>query len=187
MAQKHLPDLETARRIAAGDAETTEIFVLTHYTSLCRFMRHLTRQIEDAEDLTQQAFIKAKQQIASYHGRASLRTWLYRVALHEYTHWKRKQRRTHSLDLAPAHHEAGYEACLEAEALLNALAQLPETHRTVFLLFEVQDLSVEEVASVLGLPQGTVKSRLFNARQKLSQILDGRQENEIESKPILEA
>jgi len=187
MAQIHQTDLDTARRIADGDARVTESFVVAHYASLYRFMRHLTRHVEDAEDLTQLAFIKAKQQIASYRGKASLRTWLYRVALFEYTHWKRKHRRLLSLDAAPARPEPGYDACLEAEALLDALQRLPDDLRETFLLHEVQELSVEETANVLNVPAGTVKSRLFNARRKLCSVLNGRQEEEIEAKPALES
>lgn len=187
MAHNHVTDLETARRIASGDAWATENFVITHYASVCRFLRHLTRHAEDSEDLTQQAFIKAKQQIASYRGKASLRTWLFRIALHEYTHWKRKHRRTHSLDLAPARVEPAYEACIETVALLNALEKLPDGLKETFLLSEVQELSIEETAAVLGVPQGTVKSRMFAARKKLCFLLEGRQEDEIEARPILES
>jgi len=187
MAPKHATDIETARNIANGDAEVTESFVLSHYASLYRFMRQLTGHREDAEDLTQQAFIKAKQQIASYRGKASLRTWLYRVAFHEYTHWKRSRRRTQSLESAPPRVEPAYEACLDAEALLNALRRLPDPLQEAFLLFEVQELTLEETANVLRVPKGTVKSRLHNARRKLHLMLDGRQENEIEPKPVLES
>ena len=187
MAPQHAIDIEIARKIAHDDAGVTESFVLAHYASLYRFMRQLTGHREDAEDLTQQAFIKAKQQIASYSGKASLRTWLYRVAFHEYTHWKRRRRRTQSLESAPPLVEPAYEACLEAEALLNALRRLPDPLQEAFLLFEVQDLTLEETAKVLRVPKGTVKSRLHNARRKLHQMLDRRQENEIEAKPIMES
>ncbi|HVT11007.1 MAG TPA: RNA polymerase sigma factor [Fimbriimonadaceae bacterium] len=187
MAPNHAIDLETARRIASGDAWATESFVVTHYAAVCRFMRHLTGHAEDSEDLTQQAFIKAKQQIASYRGKASLRTWLFRIALHEYTHWKRRRRRTHGLEAAPARIEPAYEACVEAIALFEALEKLPEALKETFLLAEVQEMSIEETAAVLGVPQGTVKSRLFAARKKLCFLLEGRQENEIEAKPVLES
>jgi RNA polymerase sigma-70 factor (ECF subfamily) len=187
MPHHYTADLETARQIADGNARVTESFVLAHYASVRRFMRHLSRHEEDAEDLTQQAFIKAKQQIASYRGSASLRTWLFRIALHEYTHWKRRQRRTTSLDLVPAQAEPGYETCVETVALMTALAKLPEGLQAAFLLYEVQELSIEETAKVLGVPQGTVKSRLAAARKKLCQLMDGRQEDEIEARPILES
>lgn len=187
MAQNHVTDLDTARRIAAGDARVTEGFVLSHYASLFRFLKHLTRHREDAEDLTQQAFIKAKQQIDSYRGKASLRTWLYRIALHEYTHWKRARRKTGSLDLVPARVDPAYEACVETVALLDALEKLPGALKETFLLHEVQEMSVEETANVLGVPQGTVKSRLSSARKKLCSLMEGRQEEEIEARPVLES
>lgn len=187
MALKHVTDLVTARRIAANDAEVIESFVRLHYAPLCRFMRHLTKHREDAEDLTQQAFIKAKQHIASYRGNATLRTWLYRIALHEYTHWRRKRRWTQSLETVAPRREPAYDAVVESEALLAALSKLPESHKTAFLLHEVHELSIEETASILGLPQGTVKSRLFHAKRRLITLLNGRQENEIEAKPIYES
>ncbi|HTQ11356.1 MAG TPA: RNA polymerase sigma factor [Fimbriimonadaceae bacterium] len=187
MAPHHVTDLETARRIADGDAWATESFVLAHYASVFRFLRHLTRHREEAEDLTQQAFIKAKLQIASYRAKASLRTWLFRIALHEYTHWRRRRRRLVGLDQAPARVEPAYDACIETEALLDALERLPDRAREAFLLFEIQELSIEETARVLGVPQGTVKSRLANARRRLSALLDGRQEDAIESKAVLES
>jgi RNA polymerase sigma-70 factor (ECF subfamily) len=187
MATNFANDLETARRIADGDARVTESFVVAHYAPIRRFLRHLTRHEEDAEDLTQQAFIKAKQQIASYRGSASLRTWLFRIALHEYTHWKRRRRRLVSLDLVPAQPEPGYESCVETIALMTALAQIPERLQQAFLLYEVQELSIEETARVLGVPQGTVKSRLAAARTKLGNLLEGRMENEYETRPVLES
>ena len=79
-----LNDRERASRIQIGDAESIRGFVEEHYSSVLRFMRHLTRSTEDAEDLTQQAFIKARESIAGFRGNSSLRTWLHRVAFHEY-------------------------------------------------------------------------------------------------------
>lgn len=180
-------DLELARRIADGDAEAIQSFVGRYYHSVYRFMRHLTRHVEDAEDLTQQAFVKARQEIASYRGKASLRTWLHRVALHEYTHWKRRQRKTAALDLAAPHIETGYEDCLEGIVLAEALQRLSEPLRVAFVLFEIDELSLEEVSKVLRLPKGTVKSRLFKARRKLCELMLGRQEDELEREHALES
>jgi RNA polymerase sigma-70 factor (ECF subfamily) len=180
-------DLDLAKRIADGDAEAIQSFVARYYHSVYRFMRHLTRHVEDAEDLTQQAFVKARQEIASYRGKASLRTWLHRVALHEYTHWKRRQRKTAALDIATPHNESGYDECLEGIVLAEALQKLSEPLRVAFILFEIDQLSLEEVAGVLRLPKGTVKSRLFKARKKLSELMLGRQEEEREREHALES
>ncbi len=166
-------DLETARKIADGDPQTMESFVHEHYAFVLRFMRHLTRRIEDAEDLTQQTFLKVRCQVGSFKGQSSLRTWLHRVAFHEYTHWKRRQRKTEHLSPTLARHEPGFAACLDAANLLDALHQLPAKHREAFLLHEVQELSLQDVAKVLGKPVGTVKSRLFHARKLLRDALEG--------------
>lgn len=180
-------DLETAKKIADGDPQTMEAFVQTHYAFVLRFMRHLTRRIEDAEDLTQQAFLTARQQAGSFKGNSSLRTWLHRVAFHEYTHWKRRQRKTERLSPTLASHDPGFAACLDAANLLDALHRLPASHRETFLLHEVQELPLQDVAKVLGKPVGTVKSRLFQARKLLRAELEGEQERKINGEPALEA
>ncbi|HTQ10725.1 MAG TPA: sigma-70 family RNA polymerase sigma factor [Fimbriimonadaceae bacterium] len=171
-----MTDKERARLIQNEDVETIRTFVEDHYSSVLRFMRHLTRSIEDAEDLTQQAFIQARENIASYRGGSSLRTWLFRVAYHEYTHWRRRRRRWLRLtgwEIAP---EPGYRACVEGAALLEALHVLPAPMREAFLLFEVQEMSLEEVAEVMRVPVGTVKSRLHHARTRLRTYLQEQEE-----------
>lgn len=171
-----MTDKERASQILAGDAESLRSFVDDHYSSVLRFMRHLTRSIEDAEDLTQQAFIRARENIASYRGSSSLRTWLHRVAFHEYTHWRRRHRpllRLTQSEIAP---ESGFRACIEGAALLDALHRLPDAMREAFLLFEVQELSLEEVATVMRVPVGTVKSRLHHAKLRLRTLLQEQEE-----------
>lgn len=182
-----MTDLETAKKIAEGDPETMEAFVQLHYSSVLRFMRHLTRRTEDAEDLTQQAFIAARTRAHSFRGQASLRTWLHRVAFHEYTHWKRKQRRTETLSPSIAAREPGFDTCVEAAILLDALHKLPDRHREAFLLHEVQELSVVEVAKVMGTPTGTIKSRLNTARRLLRAELEREHDEKISGKTAYES
>ena len=183
---KRVKDRDIARLIASEDASATEDFVRSHYQSVYRFMRHLTRQVEDSEDLTQQAFIRAKERIATYRGNASLRTWLHRVAFHEYTHWKRSHRKTGRLELTTPYWETGYDVCVESAVLDEALGHLPEHQRTAFLLFEVQDLSIAEAAHVLRIPQATFKSRLFKARKQLCSLMTERKETTLETRNALE-
>lgn len=185
-AKPNVNDLDTARKIAAGDPDTMEAFVREHYAPVLRLMRHLTRRIEDAEDLTQQAFLTARRQAGTFKGHSSLRTWLHRVAFHEYTHWKRRQRKTERLSATLAAHEPGFAACLEAAELLDALHRLPAHHRETFLLHEVQELSLQDVAKVLGKPIGTVKSRLFHARRQLRAALEGGHEEDYHGEPALD-
>ncbi|MEQ1822717.1 MAG: RNA polymerase sigma factor [Fimbriimonadaceae bacterium] len=183
----NVKDLETASKIANGNAEAMEAFVQEHYASVLRFMRHLTRNLDDAEDLTQQAFINAKRKANSFRGHSSLKTWLHRIAFYEYTHWKRVQRRTERLSLHHAVREPGFETCLEAASLLDALATLSNRHRETFLLHEVQELSVQEVAKVMGTPVGTVKSRLNKARRLLRIELERENEETLIGKTVYES
>jgi RNA polymerase sigma-70 factor (ECF subfamily) len=136
-----------------------------------RLLCHLTGSRDHAEDLAQQTFLKAWQALASFRGEASLTTWLHRIAYHEYTHWLRARRETVPLDAA-THVASPTDAyALEALQLRHALAQLSPGHRDAFLLFHVQGLSIPEVATVLDIPAGTVKSRLYHARQRLRELL----------------
>lgn len=162
-----MSDLEIARQIAEGDSDAAERFVRTHYPFVFRLMRHLTRSREDAEDLTQQAFVTVREKIAYYRGGASLKTWLHRVAFNEYAQWKRNRRHTVPLMTDHGSDEPGFGACIVGESLLSALAALPDKLRETFILHEVDELPVADVAQVLRVPAGTVKARLFYARKRL--------------------
>jgi RNA polymerase sigma-70 factor (ECF subfamily) len=159
------------RRILGGDKAAGERFIAEHYFRIYRLLRHLTGGVENVEDLTQQTFVKAWQALGTFRGESSLATWLYRIAYHEYTHWLRARREHASLTDAadvPDQHAAH---ALEAVLVRRALAQLSPEHRATFILYHVQGLSVSEVAAVLEVPRGTVKSRLFIARQRLRELL----------------
>ena len=161
--------------MVTGDKAAGEEFVRRYYARIERLLRCLTGSPDTARDLTQQTFVKAWQALPGFKFEASLQTWLHRIAYHEYTHWLRDRR-----DHAPL--EAAYDMPdLSANLLVNdwgmtllpnALAQLSEELRDTFLLFYVQELSVPEVANVMNVPRGTVKSRLFTARQKLRGLLE---------------
>ena len=174
-------DLETAKSIAAGDADAAERFVRDYYASVFRLMRHLTGHREDADDLTQQAFVVARGKIATYRGGASLKTWLHRVAFNEYAQWKRRRKRVLPLTSDRASEDPGYGSCILGQSLLEALGALPDKLREAVVLHEIEDLPVDEVANILRVPAGTVKARLFHARRKLRDLLDDEAEvNRIE-------
>ncbi len=155
------------KKILRGDRTAAERLVTTHYSRIYRLLRCLTGSVEAAEDLTQQTFVRAWQALANYQGRASFATWLHRIAYHEYTHWLRA-RRDH-LPLEEAADIADVKAAYGLDSIIvsRALMHLPAEHREVFLLYYMQQLSVGEIAEVLDLPAGTVKSRLFNARRQM--------------------
>ncbi len=163
-------DMDLAKTVADGDRVAMASLVEQHYDPVFRFLRNLTRSQEDAEDLTQQVFVKAQTRIKSYRGGSSLRTWLHQIAFHEFTRWRRRRRLTSLVGIERTGQEPGYSQVDEAAWLLDALDRLNPALKEAFLLHEVQELSVEEVATVTGSPIGTVKSRLHHARSMLQKL-----------------
>lgn len=168
-------DMRRVRRMLAGDHRTAERWVVSEYPVVFRLLRSLTGSREWAEDLAQQTFVEAWQGLARYRGEASLRTWLLRVAYHQYTHWLRERREVVSASELSEDFDPTAAAGLASVMLEHALRQLPEEQRQVFLLFYVQQMSVQEIAELLDIPDGTVKSRLFAARKALREILSDTQ------------
>lgn len=166
-----MTDLELAAKIAAADPEALETLVREHHAPVFRFLRQLTRRTEDAEDLAQQTLVRVTQRADRFDGRASLRTWIHRIAYREYLNWRRRQRWNVSLLLAPPQLDAQHGAVLDAEWLRALLSRLPEPQRVAFVLANVQELSLEEIAAITRVPVGTVKSRLFHARKQLQELL----------------
>lgn len=166
-----MTELQLAQKIAKGDGEAAEAFVREHYPAVLRFSFRLCGRKEEAEDIAQDTFVAARQKIGSFKGRSSLRTWIHTIALNEYRQWRRRQRPLGLLDhdgaaadLAIAQFETGH-------VLAEALKRLPEKQREAFVLFEVEQLSMNEVAMILDVPLGTAKARAHYARQSLREIL----------------
>lgn len=160
-------------RLRRRDADALAQWVDEYQNDLYRFLRQLTRHVETAEDLTQQTFVKALGSIGSFEGRCSMRTWLHRIAFREYAAWRRRHRILAPLNPNWAVKDRDLDDVTDHEGLLDALAKLPPAYREAFLLFEVQELTIEEIAEVTGDPIGTIKSRLHHARQKLRTLLSG--------------
>ncbi len=179
--QDTMNDVETAMRIASGDVEATEKFVRENYAFVYRSLRHLTRHREDAEDLTQQAFIKARVGIESFRGNSELKTWLLRIAFNEYAQWKRRSRHSVMLPTDQSAEDPGYGAFVTGDSLLSALATLPDKQREAIVLHEIEGLSVVQIAKITRSPAGTIKARLFYARRRLRALLeDGTEVKRIE-------
>ncbi len=168
---RHWKDKWLVQRILSGDKAAGEQFVIEHYEAIFRFLRNLTGNKEDAEDLTQQTFLRAWEALPNFRGDSSLSTWLHSIAYREYTHWLRSQREFVPLDEIVDMPDEQANQNLEAVLLRWAIYHLDPEHREVFVLYYVQGFSVKEIAKIIGVPAGTVKSRLFFARQKLKELL----------------
>jgi RNA polymerase sigma-70 factor (ECF subfamily) len=149
-----------------------------------RLVLRLVRDADEAEDVTQEVFVKAFYRISSYKGDAAFYTWLYRVAVNAATDWRKRWRRRKGLSLedSPTGPEGIGDESPRPERLAHgrelgvrleqALERLPENYRAILVLREYEGLSYEEMGRVLRLPKGTVESRLFRARERLKEMLD---------------
>jgi RNA polymerase sigma-70 factor (ECF subfamily) len=168
-------------RFQAGDASAFEVLVRRHRTPVFSFLLRLTGDRARAEDLCQEAFLKAVRAAADWAPRARFQTWLYAIARNQAVDEARRQafRRADPLDGAPAAAMASdgpspdrsAESSLLRPKLEAALAALPEEQREVFLLREYAGLRFHEIASVTGVPENTVKSRMRYALEGLRQRL----------------
>ena len=165
-----MEDPEFIERLRQRERDAMEALVVRHHADVYRFLRHLTRHRQEAEDLAQATLLRALDRIDAYAGTGSLRSWLLGVAYREFTGWRRRRLWLPILGDRPAPGDA-FNDLAEAEALLAAIARLPDSLRATFLLFHVEEVPLAEVALTLAIPEGTVKSRLHAARARLRQTL----------------
>lgn len=185
-------DVELVRRAQAVDLTAFEELVSRHEQRVYTLARRIVGQEQDAEDVTQQAFLSALEHLSSFRGEASFATWLTRITTHAALKIIRKRQGlpTVSLEVATEEDEtygsvphpeyiadwrespAELATRSETQRLIDeALAQLDEKHRLVFLLRDVEGLSVKETAEALQLSEANVKVRLLRARLQLREQL----------------
>ncbi len=149
-----------------------EILYELHGPRMKSLAFHLLQSRADAEDAVQEAFLKVYKAMKGFEGQSSLSTWIYRILINCcYDAMRKKQR----LAEKPAAKEGTTEDKLPLKmALEQALAQLNERQRMVFLMFEVEGLKHSEIAGILEAPEGTCRSWLFEAKRELKRMLMGR-------------
>ncbi len=175
-------------RAQLGNLEAYDDLVRRYQERIYATIYHMTANHEDANDLAQETFIKAFQAIKSFKGGSSFYTWLYRIAINKTINFlKQRKNRTHmslnDMDLN-AEHDPDLVALVsektprrevnlaELQEKLNAgMQELSEAHRLVVTLHDVQGLPHEEIAKIMNCNVGTVRSRLFYARQQLQAYL----------------
>ena len=177
-------EMDLVRRAQKGDLEAYDELIKRYQERIYATVYHMTSNHEDANDLAQDAFIKAFQALKSFKGGSTFYTWLYRIAVNKTINFlKQRKNRLHmSLndvdfntennpdlvalisDKTPRR-EAGLKEL--SEKLNEALLKLSEQHRLVMVLHDVQGQSHEEIAEIMNCNIGTVRSRLFYARQQM--------------------
>lgn len=181
-------DTELAQRAASGDAGAFEVIMRRHNRLLFRTARSILRSDAEAEDALQDAYLRAWRAMRSFRADARLSTWLVRIVINEAL-GRVRQRHGHviPLDAAMNSTEPETQASLTADpdwqperiamrAELRRLMEaridlLPDAFRSVFMLRAVEEMTVEEVAQALGIPEATVRTRFFRARGLLREGL----------------
>jgi RNA polymerase sigma-70 factor (ECF subfamily) len=175
-------DGELVERARRGDATAYEVLVERYTETAFRTAWMVTRSAADAEDAAQDAFVKAFRALGRFRAGAPFRPWLLRIVGNEARNRLRSAGRRAALELrlaegpgdggAAPSPEAAAEAAEERRALLRALRALDDDHREVVHCRHLLQLSVAETALALGLPEGTVKSRLSRALERLRELLE---------------
>src|SRR5271154_586837 len=183
--------------LQAGSEVAFARLIAQYHQPLYSLIARSLQDPADASDITQEVFIKVFRNIRGFHGEASLRTWLYRIALHESSNqrrwWSRHKRQQITIDspYEPDSDDESKGLCLSAtladhsdspfdhaahaevrERVEAALRQLPEAFRTVVILREIEGFAYEEIAEILNVNIGTVKSRLTRGRSALRSLLN---------------
>ncbi|MBL7140490.1 MAG: RNA polymerase sigma factor [Planctomycetes bacterium] len=171
-------------RLKEGDTKALDDLFRRHRDAAYGIAYRLVGSREDALDVVQESFIHVMRGIEGFRGQSSFRTWLYRIVTHAALDYRRyrSHRRAESLDAENAPEPAAEgptqqtppEEAAEHDlrrAIDEALANISEKNRAALVLYAMEGMSYKEVAEVLGISVGTVMSRIFNARQRLRELL----------------
>ncbi len=188
LSQRDIEDLvERARR---GDRAAFSQLVDEYKDKIYSYVSRMLNDPYEAEDVTQEAFLRAYRSLPRFRGASSFHTWLYRIAGNLAIDVVRKRKRTeptYSLDEPLESDDGEYEREIPDDsgspeetsttretqvAVRRAIVELPEKLRDVMILYELQGETYEDIAEILNVPLGTVKSRLFNARSRLKDSLE---------------
>jgi len=181
-------DPKLVKQAQSGNLEAYDELIRRYQERIYATIYHMTSNHEDANDLAQETFIKAFQALKSFKGDSSFFTWVYRIAVNKTINFlKQRKNKTHmslnDLDFN-AEHDPDLVALVSdktprrdvslielQEKLNGAMQKLSEIHRLVVTLHDVQGLSHEDISKIMGCNTGTVRSRLFYARQQLQAYL----------------
>ena len=181
-------EMELVKRARKGDLGAYDDLIRRYQERIYATVYHMTANHEDANDLAQEAFIKGFQALKSFKGGSSFYTWVYRIAVNKTINFLKQRKNRTQMSLNDLDFNAEHDPDLVAlisdktprreinlselqEKLNEALQKLSEPHRLVVTLHDVQGLSHEEIAKIMECNIGTVRSRLFYARQQLQGYL----------------
>jgi RNA polymerase sigma-70 factor (ECF subfamily) len=180
-------DFELIKRVQQGDKSAFDVLVLKYQQKVVNLISRFVSDQAECYDVAQEAFIKAYRALGNFRGDSQFYTWLYRIAANTAkNHLASRSRKTptYSVDLEDAEHftgETGLKDFDNPENLLltdeikatvfNAIEALPDDLKSAITLREIEGLSYEEIAEVMACPIGTVRSRIFRAREAIDKEL----------------
>lgn len=177
-------DMQLVRRALAREGDAFRTIIKTHNQRLYRIARGVVRNDSEAEDIVQEAYVRAFAHLDAFRGDSSLATWLSRIVINEALGRLRKRRRTVALPENPQAEIIRFpinpsddpERTMAQRQILQLVEQatdsLPDVYRTVFVARVIEGLSIEETADLLGVRPQTVKTRLHRARALVRKALD---------------
>lgn len=178
-------DSDLIRRAQGGDADAFAALFEAHKMRVYSLCLRMTNNIAEAEDLTQDAFLQVFRKLSTFRADSAFSTWIYRIAVNTVLMRFRKRKLpqlsldepwSKNADAKPAPREYGARdchlaGCIDRIALTQAIRELPEGYRTVFLLHEVEGYEHSEIAEFLGCSTGNSKSQLHKARMRIRELL----------------
>ncbi len=177
-------DLKLARGVGSGDASALGELYRRYHRRVYGLCLRMVANTAEAEDLTQEVFIKLFHEAGTFRGESAFTTWLHRLTVNVVLMYLRKHKRRFERPTAdaevperavPGTERPGRLPVFDRLELDRALARLPPGYRAVFVLFDVEGYTHDEVAGILGCSAGNSKSQLHKARTKLRALLRGRQ------------
>jgi RNA polymerase sigma-70 factor (ECF subfamily) len=177
-------DEDLVLKAQQGDIHAFDELVERYHAKIYGLTYNMTSNREDAEDLTQEIFVKAFQALPRFKGKSSFYTWLYRIAVNKTINYRKMRNRKRAMSLDQFDHEIKLDdvyhdltskgsplrnvSLSELQKKMNeALQNLSEKHRTVVVMHDMQGIPHEEIAKMVGASVGTIRSRLFYARRQM--------------------
>lgn len=178
-------DAELVARVQRGDKRAFDLLVLKYQRKIMRLLSRMVRDPSEVEDVAQEAFIKAYRALPQFRGDSAFYTWLYRIAINTARNWQVANSRRPSTPTSNENEDGETfsqidnltdnstpESMLASRQIVEtvnaAIHKLPEDLRTAIVLREIEGMSYEDIAVSMGCPIGTVRSRIFRAREAIA-------------------
>ncbi|MER1966194.1 RNA polymerase sigma factor RpoE [Castellaniella sp. GW247-6E4] len=178
-------DLDLVQRVQRGERRAFDLLVIKYQRKIMRLLSRMIHNPADVEDVAQEAFIKAYRALPQFRGDSAFYTWLYRIAINTARNWQAARHRRpntvsalenedgETFDQIDSLSDHGTPESMVAsrqiaETVNDAIEALPEDLRTAIVLREIEGMSYEDIASTMQCPIGTVRSRIFRAREAIA-------------------